>query len=543
MQEHIVAKSIAETFLAAKIIKAIENIITRKESISLIDSDDISLEDYLFEDYNFELTNTNTLNNLIIIDYKGNILNFIGKKFITESEVINFKNKSNTIIRVDYALDINNTKQVTNTVAGIPQITEIVGQLSSNDITIKEGNNSNEIKVYDTKTGNYIASVKLTIPEKLKHLIKIVYERVKKIFSNDMKYKSPAYIIGLIGSFIIAPIYSKVKNLLEPKQENYLYFEDDTNKAIAKIYDSDSNEQKKINGLINKITAFISKFFKNTGKILKAFVQFTIALFKNIKVLAIKTLTIILQLFNEIYYLFIYQLITFIDAHVALFTWPIAKGLKVIGSKTNIQFIIKFAERLDRIATSSLDRIVSATTRYALFKPIANNLKLSFKRIQSDLNKNLEELKKLANKNDPKYSSKKQNIISNIFEKGIIEIAKINAKVIVGGYDYLLKIGDKNISSLKEYLKLCEVINSNINQIAKVLTPELIAEIKKYDEIKNTFNIGLDYIKKYIYDTAKMISSDYKEEIENNSEYRAVIGSILMHLKTIVENLENMRIP
>lgn len=82
----------------------------------------------------------------------------------------------------------------------------------------------------------------MVIPEKLKPLIKTVYERVKKIFSNDIVYKPLAFVIGLVSSLIIAPIYSKVKNLLESKQENYFYFEDDANKAIAKFYERSSNE-------------------------------------------------------------------------------------------------------------------------------------------------------------------------------------------------------------------------------------------------------------------------------------------------------------
>lgn len=112
--------------LATKIIRVIENTIAKKESMLIIDKQNITLEDY-FETINSD----NTLNNLIVIDYKGNILNFVGRNYITKSEIINFKNKSNTTVRIGYTLDINNVKQVTNAIIGIPQITEVSGQISS----------------------------------------------------------------------------------------------------------------------------------------------------------------------------------------------------------------------------------------------------------------------------------------------------------------------------------------------------------------------------------------------------------------------------
>lgn len=207
-----------------KYIKTLNKHIARKESL-IIDNDFISLEDYLFGDYNFDKANTDTLNNLIVIDYTGNILNFANNYYIIESEFINFKNGSNMTARIDFRINIHDTKEVTNAVAGIPQVTEISGQVTSNDVTIKEGDRPNEVNVYDTKSGNLIARIKLVISEKIKPLIQTILERVKKIFSNDTIRRPFAYVIGLISGFVIMPIYSRIKNLFKPKQENYLYFE------------------------------------------------------------------------------------------------------------------------------------------------------------------------------------------------------------------------------------------------------------------------------------------------------------------------------
>lgn len=213
------------------------------------------------------------------------------------------------------------------------------------------------------------------------------------------------------------------------------------------------------------------------NKILKSFIQFTIALFKNIRIIAIKTLVTILQISYEAHRMFIYTLVSFINKHISLFTWPITKSLKAIGTKTNIQSIVKIAENIDRIVISSLDKLMSLATQYTMLKSIAINLKLSFNKIHLDLNENLKLLRELKDKGNSEYLSKEQDIIKNIVEKGIIKIIKINTSVIVDSYKYLLKL--KNKSILKDYLKICEVVNGNINQLSKIFTSEFITEIEK----------------------------------------------------------------
>lgn len=524
------AKSITNIFFAAKIYKALNKYAARKESY-IID-DYVSLEDYLFDNYEFDKIDHNHLENLIVIDYTGNILNLSGSKYITESELVNFKNGSNVTARIDFNIDINNTKQVTTVIAGTPQTIEVTGQVSSKDVTIKEGTSPNEVEVYDSKSGNLIARIKLVISEKIKPLIKTILEKIRKIFANDTIRKPFAYIIGLISGFVVLPIYNKVKGLFKPKQESMLYFEtvadenpDEYNNNIK------PNETSKLNKSTNKIIALISGFFKRVDKILRPFVQFIIALLKGIKTIVLTILATIVQLFHTLRGLFI----VFLTAVASIFIGSagiLSRGIEKIGEITNIQPIINFAQGLRKILITLSDKLATFAIKHGAINTAAGQLKMLYYKARLAIEHNLEVLEDLMNKPTDQVKLKFVKIFNNLFDKAITKT--IEQSVIVAIKTASLV---RNESIAKDYQRLCDVIINYFSYLANTIsTRRFVIQFMQAESeiIRDKINKVIDTQIKLVDDTISQLQ-EYESKIESYSD-------AIVQLNRIKQNLTSLRI-
>lgn len=457
------AKSIATVFFAAKIYKALNRYVARKESY-IID-EYVSLEDYLFDNYEFVNANYNQIESLIIIDNTGNILNLAGSKQITESELVHFKNGSNVTARINFGIDISNINQLTTIVAGVPQMTEITGQMSSKDVIIKEGTTSNEVEVYDSKTGNLIARIKLIITEKVKPLVKTIFEKIEKIFANDLIRKPFAYIIGLIGSFAIMPIYNKVKNLFKSKQESILYLEtvaeDEPDKSDNNI---NRNETIKINRIANKIVAFISSFFKGFGKILKPFIQFIVALLGGVKDIVLSLLISIGQIFYALRSLFI----AFLAAVAYIFIGSVdifSRGVAKIGETLNIKSIINFTQSLREKLIILAEKLYTFTAKHAAFKNAKIQLKAIFYKAKLVLEKNMKLFEQLMDKPSNQIKPKVVKALNDIFVNAVIKTIRKSAIICLK--NSLLVV---NKPTATEYQQLCDIVINFYSQLSNIIS-------------------------------------------------------------------------
>lgn len=527
---HTTAKSIASIFFAAKIYKALNKYVAKKESY--ITNEYISLEDYLFENYSFSNEKYDDLEELVVIDRTGNILNLSGNRYITEAELVNFKNGSNITARIDFSIDINNTKQVTDMIAGIPQIVEVTGQASSKDVTIKEGTTQNEIEVYDSKTGNLIARIKLVITEKVKSLVQVIIEKVKKLFANDTIRKPFAYVIGLISGLVIMPIYNKVKSIFKSKQESMLYFEtvaeenpEEHNKNI------DPNESSKLNKTTNKIIALISGFFKGTGRILRPFVQFIIALLQGIKTIVLTILATIVQLFHTLRSLFV----VFLTAVASIFIGSVGilgKGIEKLGEVTDIQFVVRIAQGLRKILITLSDKLATFVIKHGAINTSIGQLKMAYYKARLAIEHNLKMLEDLMNRPADQVKSKFVKIFNALFDEAIIKTIKQSVMVAIKTASLVV-----NESVAKDYQRLCDVIINYFSYLANIISTRKFVMQFMSTELETI----RDKINKTIEAQIKLIDDTISQLQERESEIESY-GIAITQLNRIKRGLVELRI-
>ncbi|MEM0325385.1 MAG: hypothetical protein QXW35_05770 [Candidatus Aenigmatarchaeota archaeon] len=519
------AKSIATIFFAAKIYKALNKYVARKESY--VTDDYVSLEDYLFDGYEFDKIDHNHLENLIVIDYTGNILNLSGSKYITESELVNFKNGSNVTARIDFNIDVNNTKQVTTVIAGTPQTIEVTGQISTEDIIIKEGVSSNEVEVYDTKTGNLIARIKLVISEKVKPLVNTILEKIRKMFANDTIRKPFAYVIGLISGFVIMPIYNKVKRFFRSKQENMLYFEtvaeDEPNENI------DKNEVNKVNKITNKIIALISSLFRGVGKILRPFVQFLIALLNGSRMIVMSLLATIIQLSQTLRSLFV----VFLTMVASIFIGTAgltARGIEKVGELTNIQPVISFAQALRKVLIKLSDKLGTFAIKEGALKPSIIQLKTLYYQSKMALEQNIKILEDLMNKSTDEIKPKLVKIVNNLIDKAIIKTVTKSILIVTKSATLV-----RNKSIALNYKQLADTVIDYITYLSNILsTVKFINEFMRNTATRDKINKMIDEQLKAIDSTISQLET-YESEIES-------FGDAIAQLNRIKQSLVELRI-
>ncbi|MEM0325384.1 MAG: hypothetical protein QXW35_05765 [Candidatus Aenigmatarchaeota archaeon] len=519
MQEnfHFTAKSIATIFFAAKIYEALNRYAARKESYIIDEC--ISLEDYLFNETNYETILYKQKQNLIVIDCFGDILNLSGSSYITESNVVTLTNKANITVRLDFDFDVTDLKQTANLVISAPQILEVTGQVTSKDLTIKQGLASNEIEVYDTHSKNLIARIKLIATNKVKNFTQTILKKIEKIFSNDAIRKPFAYVIGLISGLVILPVYSKIKHLFKFKQEDILYFEtadDSINKNEAY-----KNELNKVNNLANKVITFISSFFKRAKEILKPFIQFIVALLTESKYIVQYLLLTIQKLFITLRGAFITFLVIvvyiFLELVIGISTIELAGiGLRKLGEKTKIQALIKFGRAMENIAGKiylTLSSIIDKAT--GLNSKIAR-LIITFKQAKVKINHIVKKLEKFVNATENMETKEKLKNTT----KAIIEIT---VELLKESITILASSGLFEKLNPKLYQRLSNTVYEFLSYLTNTIhTTKLLKDVLRKTGIHMKLNKEVNSLNDFV----NMKISLYEKEKDKGIIYQIAVNEL-----------------
>lgn len=361
MQDREIARSITESFLAAKIIKAIESTIARKESI-LIDDNNISLEDYLFADDNIQENTVDKaiFKNVKFVNSEGKILNISGSLFVTENEVLTLAN--GVTVRAP-SVNIESTNEVASSFVTMPTSVDIMKPLSDvKDITIEKVGNT--FNVVDTQTQEIIATVKTSIVPALKDFAASIIAAIKSIFGSIVDDPLP-YAIGLLGGVIVFPVLKKVIGLFRSRKQNNQdnqntneenYFMDELNDVVF-----EEEDNSRLRKLFDRILMVLKTIYKKAVVFIKAVVGFMIGIFRKAKDVAQRSLVAIKRMFVTSSYKFI-QYILYVVEVIVRYIKLAAARIRVVSSaiytktKKKVKEIVKTLYNISQKAIQTIKK-------------------------------------------------------------------------------------------------------------------------------------------------------------------------------------------
>lgn len=335
MQDRDIARSITEIFLASKIIKAVENVVARKESALLIDNDNISLEDYLFNSYENNYVNKPIFKNIMFVDSQGRVLNISGSLFVTEAETMELAN--GTIVRTP-TVNMESTNEVASSFISMPSSVDITGTISNvKDITIEKVGNA--YNVINTQTQEIIATVKTTIVPALKDFAASVIGTVKGIFGSIVNDPLP-YVIGLLGGVIVFPVLKKVISLFgnrgQISQNNQNINEENYNIDEFNVVVFEEEDNNKLRKLFDRILVILKTVYKKAATFIKAVVGFMVGIFRKAKDVAQRSLVTIKRIYVVSSYKFtqyILYVVEIIVKYAKLAVMKVKNTGKIVYSK------------------------------------------------------------------------------------------------------------------------------------------------------------------------------------------------------------------
>lgn len=367
MQDRDIARSITEIFLASKIIKAVENVIARKESALLIDSDNILLEDYLFDSYENNYVNKPIFKNIMFVDSYGRVLNISGSLFVTEAETMELAN--GTTVRTP-TVNMESTNEVASSFISMPSSVDITGTLSNvKDITIeKVGNTYN---VIDTQTQEIIATVKTSVAPALKDFAASIVAATKSLFGSIVNDPLP-YAIGFLGGAILLPVLNKVIGFLRNRKQNKQnsqsasgenvggesYFIDDIDQLVFEESE-ESNKNNILRRIFDKIMAVLKTIYRKGVNFIKAVASYIVSIFNKSKVLAQRSLRVIREMFLKARFMTV-QYTLYIVEQIIKYTKFVAAKIqqtsKTIYNKIKA-IITALDDKLDRAARKVVEKL------------------------------------------------------------------------------------------------------------------------------------------------------------------------------------------
>lgn len=499
MQDRDIARSITEIFLASKIIKAVENVVARKESALLIDSDNILLEDYLFDSYENNYMDKPIFKNIMFVDSHGRVLNISGSLFVTEAETMELAN--GTIVRTP-TVNMESTNEVASSFISMPSSVEITGTLSNvKDITIeKVGNNCN---IVDTQTQEIIATVKTSVVPALKDFAASIVAAIKSLFGSIVNDPLP-YAIGFLGGAILLPVLNKVIGFLRNRKQNNQnsqsasgenvggesYFIDDIDQLVFE--EANSNVLRRA---FDKIMMILKTIYRKGVNFIKAVAGFMVGIFNRAKDLALKSLEVIKQLFIKTKNKTIQVILYIVDVIIRFTKFVAAKIQK--ASKAVYNKIKSIANTLKNSLQTAIQKIRYQFKKSEYEKEYDEDLQEYLELISRDLDRLYSSLDTIFSKDFVSDEGKRalseaaeaaENTFKHIFSLLMALLAKLKNKA----KEIALRLIDKTV-------KVLQVIGDVIYSFIKALgefARRIKAKVREWiDKIKNTISTSPIYQK------------------------------------------------